>query len=124
LGHIAFIEAHTTLRYNGEPLPIIEVWPPWMILVAAGKDALGMYEDNTIVLPAGFTHHHDQTAGVLLHEMVHYLQDVNNVMHIPCRRRAEVLAYQMSNLWVKAQPSSVGDRFYATPELIRRESSC
>lgn len=124
LGHIAFIEAHTTLRYHGEPLPIIEIWPPWLIMATAGSNSLGMYNKNVIVLPAGFNHRDDRSIGLLVHEVVHYLQDANNVLYVPCRRRAEVLAYTTGNAWVRAQPSSIGERFYASQALIKDASSC
>jgi hypothetical protein len=124
LGHIAFIEAHTSLRYNGERLPIIEIWPPWMIMATAGADAQGLYNDYVIVLPAWFNHRDDRSMGLLAHEVVHYLQDTNGVISIPCKKKREPLAYQVSNAWVKAQPSSVTERFYASPAHIKEASTC
>lgn len=122
--HIAFIEATTSLRHTNERLPRVQVWPPWQMMVVGGEDTLGMYLDGVIILPATFTHELDQRYGVLVHELVHYLQDTNGVEHLTCPRKDEVLAYKVSNAWVMAQPSSIRDRHLTSAEAIRSASTC
>jgi hypothetical protein len=64
----------------------------------------GMYnkEIDTIFLPDDWDRREAWDMGVLVHEMVHYLQDMNN-MDFACSREMERMAWPIQQFYLKHQ---------------------
>lgn len=116
--HISWItERSDNLEYNGEPLPEVKTIPTYYLHVwMYGQDTvdeieakenvsspkiMGVYhhERDTILVPDEFDPHSEWYSPTLLHELVHYLQDINGTMN-DCPGMSEREAYDMSNAWI------------------------
>lgn len=119
--YIQWIVDHSELEYNGEPLPTIRVVTEQQIVIMAygeetvttannrgrslpGIVALYDHEFNQLIVPdtldlADWNNHH-----VIVHELVHYLQDINGYYQLPefvvCRVGLEELAYNLHVQWM------------------------
>lgn len=113
--YIDWIVANSEFEYNGEPLPTIERTNKAMLLIMLyGEQRVAqaeynntylpeveaIYDDetNTIFLPhetelEDFANHH-----IIVHELVHYLQDINGITD-ECVGRLEAPAYKLHTQW-------------------------
>lgn len=119
LGYIEWITNNSDLEYHGENLPIIinqsldemnvSVYGPEAVAEAKedGEElwqVLAWYHPliNVIAIPDGTSMKSFGVSPFVVHELVHYLQDINGLMNVDCPQDDERLAYQMSNLWIDA----------------------
>ena len=119
LKHIDWItERSDNLEYNGEPLPQVKTIPTYYLHVwMYGQDVvdeieaqenvsfpkiMGVYdhERDTILVPDEFDPYSEWYSPTLLHELVHYLQDINGTMP-ECAGYSEAEAYYFSNMWIE-----------------------
>lgn len=113
--YIGWIVANSDFEYNGEPLPRVERTSKEMLLIMLYGDTAvaqaefnGTYlppveaiydnETDTIFLPYetdldDFANHH-----IIVHELVHYLQDINGITD-ECVGRLETPAYKLHEKW-------------------------
>lgn len=117
LNYIDWIEARSDLRHDGQPLPELVQWSDrevhiWMYGIDVVEEVeasesmqfpvvLGLYDPETrrIIVPERFDPWSFDYAPTLLHELVHYLQDVNGTL-AECAGMSEREAYELSNEWV------------------------
>lgn len=117
LEYIEWIVANSDFEYNGEELPLIVKVPSKEIqVIAYGEDtierakngeftldiiiALYNHQIDTIIVNEEFDiekfeHHH-----ILVHELVHYLQDINGITD-KCVQNLEPIAYELQDKWQK-----------------------
>lgn len=115
LGYIDWIVSNSDFEYTGEELPIIAtITSDEMQILAYGKDTveraangefvldiiIALYHDeiDTIIVNEDFDiekfeHHH-----ILVHELVHYLQDINGITD-NCIQNLEPIAYELQDKW-------------------------
>jgi len=114
---IDFIVERTDLEYNGESLPSIEIKTPqqlcedvYSVAVLAEMETCsiaGYYNDHTSVIiisntPVGNMVLTGFFEVVLIHELVHYLQFLNNVhLKVECRQKLEADAYRIQREYVE-----------------------
>ena len=117
LQHIEWIEENSTLSYDNQPLPEVVQWDVdrlhvWMY----GQDVvdeveangamqfpqiMGVYDPDTrqIIVPERFDPWSFDYAPTMVHELVHYLQDINGTL-AECAGMSEREAYELSNQWI------------------------
>jgi hypothetical protein len=68
----------------------------------SGQDLVAVYDDTrrTIYLPEGWTGETPAEVSVLVHEMVHHLQNLAGLKY-DCPQAREKLAYEAQNRWLK-----------------------
>jgi hypothetical protein len=97
---IEFIVANSNETYNGEPLPKIVYDTELTYKHGQGRNIVGTYyaPNNTIYMIP------DADSGVLLHELVHYLQALSGewVHGETCPGLVEPEAYRIEGLWLDA----------------------
>jgi hypothetical protein len=90
------------LRYGGSmkdrPLEVASANPE----ARAGQDLVAVYDDasRTIYLPEGWSGKSAAETSVLVHEMVHHLQNLAGLKH-ECPQAREKLAYEAQDQWLK-----------------------
>jgi hypothetical protein len=90
------------LRYGGlmkdRPLEVASANPE----ARAGQDLVAVYDDasRTIYLPEGWSGKSAAETSVLVHEMVHHLQNLAGLKH-ECPEAREKLAYEAQDQWLK-----------------------
>ena len=116
LPHIEWLVANSDFEYNGEPLPSVEYISFELMQVAVyGPETVAQAEYNgstlptahayydderdTIVLQTGFDWDSMDTMHIMVHELVHYLQDINGITD-PCLGNLEPEAYQLHDQWM------------------------
>jgi len=98
------------VQYNGQALPTIRYADhAFMVELARGKKAdpkdynlQGVYDhiENTIWLRVGVEVETNRGKAVLVHELVHYLQNVNGALaKAPCIAANERLAYDLDGAY-------------------------
>ena len=98
--HLAWLISKTGYKFSTER-PIIAYAEPAVISAIAGgnPDVIAVYPGGgVIVLPFAFLK--DPKEYILVHELVHFLQDVNGVK-LPCVEAYEKEAYELTNEWIK-----------------------
>lgn len=118
VAYIAYIEDVTTLKYDGQPLPeIVSESPEEMLLRYYGDfevaqaeykgetlpavDGLYDAEINTIYVVSTYDLNGMDSAPTLIHELVHYMQDINGEYEEVGNDTAclEGLAYDVQATW-------------------------
>ena len=76
------------------------------------REVEALYDDTrrTIYLPEGWTGRTPAEVSVLVHEMVHHLQNVAGVKY-ECPQAREKLAYTAQNQWLKRSGRNLIDEF-------------
>jgi hypothetical protein len=117
LGYIDWIVTNSDLEYNGEELPLIAQVPSEEIqILVYGEDTIRRAENGEFALDIiiAFYNHHIDTIivneefdiekfeyhHILVHELVHYLQDINDIID-DCVQNMEPLAYELQDKWQK-----------------------
>lgn len=110
LEYIDWIVINTDYKYNGEPLPTIQIesqemlnilgWGPETVAEAefTGRelpDVLAAYNENVLYLPANW----QERPWLVVHELVHYMQDINGAMNKDCPMANEPEAYLLHDQW-------------------------
>lgn len=90
-----------------------------------GRDVHGMYDDQarTIYLPAGWTTASVADISVLVHEMVHHLQNAGGLKY-ECAGAREKLAYQAQARWLELFGKNLTDEFELDPMTILVRTNC
>lgn len=113
--YIDWIVENSRFEYNGEPLPEIEYVNQAMLqILMYGEqevaqaelqgynlpDVIALYDhvEDTIILSAGTDINDVNNHYMLVHELIHYMQDINGVTD-PCPRMLEREAYELTDLW-------------------------
>lgn len=123
LDMISFIEEHTTMKYNNERLPYVEI----LTLDEMCRDLLapedyeaienpsencpyaGYYDDTIDVIyisdkPPKLMEMEDFIETVMMHELVHFMQDINGRYHmVECMQELEADAYIVQRKYIKAK---------------------
>jgi len=113
--HIEWITQNSELTYHGEPLPTMylvsdeELW--YTVYGRARTDAEresnfavnAIYDHTTrsVLVPESYDLMDGTTAHFLVHELVHYLQDINGVLDTECVSNNEALAYDLHHDWME-----------------------
>jgi hypothetical protein len=91
------------LRYGGVPKDrALQVAGTRNPEARAGQDVVAVYDDarHTIYLPEGWSGRNAAETSVLVHEMVHHLQNLAGLKH-ECPQAREKLAYEAQDQWLK-----------------------
>jgi hypothetical protein len=92
---------------------------------AAGPNVHGIYDDRsrTIYLPAEWTGSSPADVSVLVHEMVHHIQNVN-AMKYDCPEAREKVAYRAQARWLELFGRSLADDFGLDPMTLLVRTKC
>jgi hypothetical protein len=88
-------------------------------------EVVAVYEDRsrTIYLPHGWSAASPAEVSVLVHEMVHHLQNVAKAKY-DCPAAREKLAYAAQNEWLKLFGSDLQQQFQIDPMTILVKTNC
>jgi hypothetical protein len=77
-----------------------------------GSDTVALYNDDTktIYLPDGWAGHTPAELSILVHEMVHHLQNIARLAH-ECPQAREKLAYEAQDKWLALFDTSLEREF-------------
>ena len=91
----------------------------------AGQDVYGMYDDvsRTIYLHEGWTGATPAEASVLVHELVHHLQNVGGLKY-DCPQAREKPAYRAQMKWLELFGTSLEEEFQIDAMTILVRASC
>ena len=92
--------------------------------VSPGR-GLGMYDDDrkVILLPADWTGNTPEELSILVHEMVHHLQNVAGIQFV-CPEWREKLAYVAQDRWLATSGRSLEMSFGINPETVLYNTQC
>ena len=92
---------------------------------AAQRTTVAIYIDGeqTIYLPEGWTGRTPAELSVLVHEMVHHLQNLGGLKH-ECPRAREKLAYAAQERWLKRFGRDLEGEFEINPFTVLVNSNC
>lgn len=113
--YIDWIVANSDFEYNGESLPTVERASREMLMIMLyGEEVVAQAEKNNNHLPEAEAIYDDETDTIFLphetdledfanhyiivHELVHYLQDINGITD-ECLGRLEIPAYKLHAKW-------------------------
>ena len=113
--YIQWIADNSNLEYNNEPLPeIVYVDQAMLQILMYGEamvaqselegfnlpDVIALYDSSTdqITLSTGTDIHAFENQYILVHELIHYMQDINGITD-PCPGMLEREAYELTDQW-------------------------
>jgi hypothetical protein len=110
--------AMVQLRYRGSAAP--QAMPLDM-----GRDVVAVYDDTkrTIYLPEGWTGVTPAEQSVLVHEMVHHLQNLGNLKY-ECAEAREKLAFAAQGQWLELFDRTLASEFDLDPFTLLVRTSC
>lgn len=90
-----------------------------------GHDIEGLYDDasRTIYLPEGWTGATPAEVSVLVHEMVHHLQNVGELKY-ECPQAREERAYVAQDRWLARSGRSITKEFKLNPMTLLVRTKC
>ena len=93
--------------------------------VAAGREILAVYDDDaeTIYLPIGWTGRTPAELSVLVHEMVHHMQNLAGE-NFDCPEAREKQAYKAQGRWLGLAGSDLNRHFQIDPMTLLVRTSC
>ena len=91
----------------------------------AGSDTVALYNDDTktIYLPDGWAGRTPAELSVLVHEMVHHLQNVAKLTH-ECPQQREKLAYKAQDKWLALFGTSLEREFEIDGFTLLAKTGC
>lgn len=119
--YIQWIVNNSELEYNGEPLPGVQTVPQDQLKIIAYGEAvvedaqargaeltnvIAMYNHNedVMIVPDSMDLNDWNNHHIIVHELVHYLQDINGYYELPkyvaCQTGLEELAYDLHVQWM------------------------
>jgi hypothetical protein len=119
--YVQWIVENSRFEYNGEALPTVKRIPKdWMQIYAYGDQAVAeaerkgqelpkihaLYDETTdeIILPKDFDLNNFERHHIIVHELVHYLQDINGDFESQqakdCIQSLEPEAYKLHGEWM------------------------
>jgi len=92
---------------------------------ASQREVVALYDDGTrtIYLPAGWTGKTPAEVSVLVHEMVHHLQNLAG-SKFECPQAREKLAYAAQNRWLARSGRNLMDEFDLDPLTVLLRTKC
>lgn len=92
---------------------------------ASQRDVEALYDDSsrTIYLPEGWTGKTPAEVSVLVHEMVHHLQNRAGLKYM-CPQAREKLAYAAQNQWLAQSGRNIMDEFDLDPLTVLLRTKC
>jgi hypothetical protein len=113
----------TALRYRGLLGAGARSGTPESALVS--QDIVAVYDDKrrTIYLPEDWTGETPAEMSVLVHEMVHHLQNEARAT-FPCPQAREQLAYAAQQRWLEAHGRTLEDEFQLDPMTLLVTTRC
>jgi hypothetical protein len=90
-----------------------------------GAEVEAFYDDRTqtIYLPAGWTGRNPAQLSLLVHEMVHHLQNVAGLRH-ECTEAREKTAYLAQDRWLKMFGENLEEAFALDPMTLLVRTRC
>jgi hypothetical protein len=90
-----------------------------------GRDVVAVYDDTkrTIYLPEGWTGVTPAEQSVLVHEMVHHLQNLGNIKYA-CPEVREKLAFAAQEQWLELFDRTLASEFELDPFTLLVRTSC
>jgi hypothetical protein len=118
--HIEFIQptSMAQIRYRGsagnQAMPL-----------DMGRDIVAVYDDakRTIYLPEGWTGVTPAEQSLLVHEMVHHLQNLGNLKY-ECPEAREKLAFVAQEQWLELFDHTLASEFELDPFTLLVRTSC
>jgi hypothetical protein len=91
----------------------------------SGREVVAVYDDKmkTIYLPEGWTGATSAERSVLVHEMVHHLQNLGALKY-ECPPAREELAYAAQDKWLGLSGLSLADEFEIDPFMLTVSTRC
>ena len=91
----------------------------------AGRDVHAMYDDKTrtIYLPEGWTAHSAANVSILVHELVHHLQNAGGLKY-ECAGAREKAAYAAQARWLELFGKNLEDEFEIDAMTLFVRTSC
>lgn len=117
---IEFVQpaAMAQLRYRGSAAP--QAMP-----LDGGRDVVAVYDDakRTIYMPQGWTGVTSAEQSVLVHEMVHHLQNLGKLKY-ECPEAREKLAFAAQEQWLELVDRTLASEFGLDPFTLLVRTSC
>jgi hypothetical protein len=90
-----------------------------------GRDVVAVYDDakRTIYLPEGWTGVTPAEQSLLVHEMVHHLQNLGNLKY-ECPEAREKLAFAAQEQWLELFDRTLAGEFELDPFTLLVRTSC
>jgi hypothetical protein len=90
-----------------------------------GHDVFAIYDDvsKTIYLPEGWTGRTPREISVLVHELVHHLQNVGTLTYF-CAEAREKPAYRAQAAWLELFGKNLADEFDLDPMTVLVRTNC
>jgi hypothetical protein len=90
-----------------------------------GRDIVAVYDDakRTIYLPEGWSGVTPVEQSLLVHEMVHHLQNLGNLKYA-CSEAREKLAFAAQEQWLRIFGASLASEFDLDPFTLLVRASC
>jgi Domain of unknown function (DUF6647) len=90
-----------------------------------GRDIVAVYDDakRTIYLPEGWTGVTPADQSLLVHEMVHHLQNLGNLKY-ECPEAREKLAFAAQGQWLELFDRTLASEFELDPFTLLVRTSC
>jgi hypothetical protein len=90
-----------------------------------GHDVFAIYDDvvRTIYLPEGWTGRSAAEVSVLVHELVHHLQNVGGLKY-DCAGAREKPAYRAQSRWLELFDKNIADEFDLDPMTVLVRTNC
>lgn len=91
----------------------------------SGRNAVAFYDDKsrTIYLPQGWVGNTPEELSVLVHEMVHHLQNVGGLKYA-CAEAREKPAYQAQDKWLAQFNRNLADALALDPVAVLVRTNC
>lgn len=91
----------------------------------SGEGVHAIYDDRArvIYLPEGWNPSSSADVSVLVHELVHHVQNVNRLRYT-CPAEREKLAYQAQGRWLELFGKTLGDEFGLDPMTLLVRTNC
>jgi len=89
------------------------------------QSIVSVYEDNarTIVLPVGWQGRTPAELSILIHEMVHHLQNISGLTYA-CSQQREALAYEAQEKWLGLFGKSLASEFEIDGMTLLAKTKC
>lgn len=99
--------------------------PGQSLSIGAGRDVHAIYDDasRTIYLPDGWTGVSPAQVSVLVHELVHHVQNMNRITY-NCAGAREKPAYQAQARWLELFGKSLQDEFGIDAMTLLVRTNC
>jgi uncharacterized protein DUF6647 len=90
-----------------------------------GRELVAIYRDDTrtVYLSAGWSGETPAEQSILVHEMVHHLQNIGALKY-ECPQAREKLAYQAQQKWLALAGKSLADEFDMDPMTLLVTTAC